>query len=101
MIRWCCMLSFLFVCFLAGACVSKDESNLSKALTGAVKDQKISAQKMESILAEYGKLREEDKKVAHDYANVVLNAIEMGGDSSHIDAACKQVLRRVNGKVKV
>lgn len=101
MVRWCCILSFLFTGFLAGACVSQDESKLSKALTGAVKDQKISAQKMDKILAEYHKLREEDEKVAHDYANVVLNAIEMGGDSSHIDAACKQVLRRVKEKVKV
>lgn len=101
MIRWCCMVSFLLVCFLVGACVSKDESKLTKALSGAVKDQKISAEKMERILAEYDKLREEDKKIAHDYASVVLNAIEMGGDSSHIDAARKQMLRRVNGKVKV
>jgi hypothetical protein len=101
MIPWCRILNLLLVCLLAGACVSKSESNLTKALSAAVKEQKISAQKMERILAEYDRLRDEDKKVAHDYAMVVLNAIEMGGDSSHIDAARKQVLRRVNGKVKV
>ena len=101
MTRWCGILNFVLVCLLAGACISKGESSLTKALSGAVKEQKISPQKMDRILAEYDRLRDEDRKVAHDYANVVLNAIEMGGDSSHIDAARKQVLRRVNGKVKV
>ena len=101
MIQWCCIMSFPLVCFLAAACVSEGESSLTKALSGAVKDQKISTQKMEYILAEYEKLRDEDKKVARDYAEAVINAIEMGGDSSHIDVARKQVLRRVNGNVKV
>ena len=95
------ILPFLLICFLTAGCFSKGESNLSKALSGAVKEKRISPRKMENILAEYDKLRDEDKKVAHDYVNVVLNAIEMGGDSSHIDAARKQVLQRVNGKAKV
>jgi hypothetical protein len=95
------IVAFLLACFLSGGCFSKGESSLSKALSGAVKEKRISARKMENILAEYDKLRDEDKKVAHDYVNVVLTAIEMGGDSSHIDAARKQVLQRVNPKAKV
>ena len=99
-LRWSAMPALILVCLLTAGCSSKGESSLTKALTGAVKEKKISPKKMEKILAEYDKLREEDKKVANEYVNIVRNAIEMGGDSSHIDAARKQVLQRADGKAK-
>lgn len=90
---------FLIILLLvAGACASKGESQLSKALSAAVKEKKVTPKKMEYILAEYNKLQDEDKAKAHEYVNQVLNAIEMGGDSTHIDVARKQVLREKREK---
>ena len=49
---------------------------------------------MENVLEEYQKLKDDDRKRASEYALQVLSAIEMGGDSTHIDAATKTVLKR-------
>ncbi|MEX2232569.1 MAG: hypothetical protein WD824_10440 [Cyclobacteriaceae bacterium] len=78
--------------FLLRSCTSASQSELSKALTSAVKEKKISPKKMESILREYDMLRDDDNKKAREYAVQVLNAIEMGGDSSHIDVVRRQVV---------
>src|SRR5687768_5873021 len=92
---------FLVITMAVGGCTSKGQSQLSKALSAAVKENKISGEKMESILKEYDFVREEDKTKAREYLVQVLNAIEMGGDSSHIDVARKQVLERLKPKAKV
>ncbi len=83
--------------FFVAACATKGSSALSDALTTAVKEKKISPKKKEFILAEYDKIRDQDKAKAHEYAGQVITAIEMGGDSTHIDAARMQVLREVKG----
>jgi predicted solute-binding protein len=85
-------LPFVFLLVLALGC-SKGESQLSKALSTAVKEKKVSMKKMESILQEYEKLHDEDKIIAREYLNQILNAIEMGGDSTHIDVVRRQILR--------
>lgn len=56
---------------------------------------------MDAILAEYNNLREDDKKKAQEYVLQVLSAIEMGGDSSHIDAVRRQILKSKSSKTKV
>ena len=95
------VLCLLSVLVLAGACFSGGESKLSKALTVAVKEKKISQKKVETILAEYDKIRDDDKKKAQEYVTQVLNAIEMGGDSSHIDAVRRQMLKSRPAKKKI
>ena len=95
------VLCLLSVLALAGACFSGGESKLSKALTVAVKEKKISQKKVETILAEYDKIRDDDKKKAQEYVTQVLNAIEMGGDSSHIDAVRRQMLKSRPAKKKI
>lgn len=95
------VLCLLSVLALAGACFSGGESKLSKALTVAVKEKKISQKKVETILTEYEKIRDDDKKKAQEYVTQVLNAIEMGGDSSHIDAARRQILKTRPSKRKI
>lgn len=90
-------LTFFLMLFILAAC-SKGESTLSKALTAAVKERKLTQKKMEYILAEYDELRDDDKQKAREYFDQVLNAIEMGGDSTHIDVARKQVLRKQKTK---
>jgi hypothetical protein len=92
--------AIIFIFVISGACSSKGESALSKGLAVAVREKKITQKKMEYILAEYDKLRDEDKTKAREYVDEVLNAIEMGGDSTHIDAARRLVLRR-QGERKV
>jgi hypothetical protein len=83
---------FLIAVLLVGAgCTAISESNLSKALSAAVREDKISRKKMESVLKEYEALREQDGKKAHEYAMKVIEAIEMGADSSHIDVVRRQV----------
>jgi len=67
-------------------------------LSGAVKEKKVTQSKMESILKEYDKLSDEDKSTAREYVDLILSAIEMGGDSTHIDAARKHVLRKKQEK---
>ena len=47
---------------------------------------------MEYILREYDAIRDEDKGKAREYAVEVLNAIEMGGDSSHIDVVRRHLV---------
>ena len=85
---------FISILLFSGSCASKGKTELSRALATAVKDKKISSKKMENVLEEYQKLRDDDRKRASEYALQVLGAIEMGGDSTHIDAARKTALRR-------
>ena len=92
--------TLVVIVLMSGACSSKGESALSKGLSLAVKEKKLTQKKMEYILTEYDKLRDDDKSKAREYVDQVLNAIEMGGDSTHIDAARRQVLRR-QGERKV
>jgi len=70
----------------ASACASKGHSDLEDALSVAVKERKLSEKKREIILKEYDILRDEDKQKAKTYVEQVVKAVEMGGDSSHIDA---------------
>lgn len=85
--------SFFFLCFLlTTACTPKSQTELSRSLEAAVKDNKISLKKMEKILSEYALLRKEDKEKAGEYVLKILNVIKMGGDSSHIDVVRNQVL---------
>ena len=81
---------------LHGGCTSPGQSKLSRALTTAVKEKKLSREKMENILSEYELLRQDNKEKAREYAERIVTAIEMGADSSHIDV----VRKRVRGKVK-
>jgi hypothetical protein len=84
--------TFLFcIVLFAGACTSKTQSRLSKALIAAVKDDKISEKQMQDILEEEAKLREENRVKANDYALKILNVLEMGGDSSHLEVVRKQI----------
>jgi hypothetical protein len=82
----------LIVLLLTGSCTSPTQSKLSKALVAAVKDQKVSEKKMQDILREEAQLRDEDRVKANDYALKILNVLEMGGDSSHLDVIRKQIL---------
>lgn len=82
---------FVLLLLLSCACTSKSQSELSKALTVAVKENKISKEKMEDILIEYELLRENEKEKARKYADQIVKALEMGADSSHIDVVRKQV----------
>lgn len=93
------ILSFLFLFMLSG-CFTKGESQLSKALSGAVKEKKVSKKKMESILKEYEMLRDDDRNKARVYAEQIIQAIEMGADSSHIDVI-RRKLSRESVKVSV
>jgi hypothetical protein len=91
----------MVIACLAAGCSSRGESQLSKALNLALREKKISQKKIESIITEYNKIREDDKEKAQEYVTQVLNAIEMGGDSSHIDAARRQILKKKSSKAKV
>jgi hypothetical protein len=93
--------STLIMLLVFGACASRGESQLSKALTGAVKERKISPRKMQRILAEYDEVREKDRDKAREYMLQVINAIEMGGDSTHIDVARSQVVKSIKVDPKV
>lgn len=86
----------LLVLMVAGSCATKGHSDLENALTTAVKEKKLSEKKMEIILKEYDILRDQDKEKAKIYVEQVVKAVEMGGDSSHIDA----VRRLAAGKRK-
>lgn len=83
------------------SCSSSGESELTKALRGAVKEHKLTEKKMQSILTELGQLRDEDKARAREYAEQVLTAIKMGGDSSHIDAVRRQLMKTKKIEIKV
>lgn len=85
-------LAFILLALLAFGC-SGGESKLSNALSIAVKEKKVTPKKMQSILDEYEKLSDEDEIIAREYVNQILNAIEAGGDSTHIDVVRKQVLK--------
>ena len=89
------MLRSLFILLIAiltlSGCGTKGESELSKALSGAVKEKKVSQRKMDSIMKEYETLQDRDKKISRKYVESILNALKMGGDSSHIDVVRKLV----------
>lgn len=84
------MLSLLF----SAACTSEGPSALRNSLRDAVQEKRLSADKMEKILQEYEALREKDPEKAREYVLRIVSAIEMGGDSSHIDVVRKQVQPR-------
>lgn len=72
--------------------MGKEASELSKALTGAVNDRKISRKTMDNILKEYELLVDQDRDKAREYVLGIMNAIDMGADSSHLDVVRKQVV---------
>lgn len=84
---------FIIILLLFTGCTSKSHSELNKALAAAVKDQKISNNKMRDILQEHEILIDRDDVKAREYGLKLLNVIEMGGDSTHIDLVRKQILR--------
>ena len=94
-------LSLAFVLSIATSCSFKGESELSKTLSIAVKEKKLSPRKKDYILDEYDRLRDEDKSKAREYLKAVVNAVEMGGDSTHIDAARRQVINKKVEKISV
>ena len=96
-----CIQLILVVLLFCGSCTPPGQSKLSKALTAAVKEKKISEKGMETILKEYDYIRKEDRDKAREYVTLVLSAIEMGGDSSHIDVVRQRVVRSMKKKVKV
>ena len=83
---------FFIILLVFTGCTSKSHSDLNKALAAAVKDQKISNKKMRDILQEHEILNDRDDDKAKEYVLKLINTIEMGGDSSHIDVVRKQVL---------
>ena len=89
---------YLSVLLSVSACTTKGSSTLSDALSEAVKEKKISARKMESILSEHERISDQDKLKGREYVNQVVGAIEMGGDSTHIDAARRNVLGKIPEK---
>jgi hypothetical protein len=93
-------ISFIVILFFVSGCGSKGESRLSKALSGAVKQKKVSQKKMDSIMKEYDMLLEKDRDVSRKYVDGILNALEMGGDSSHIDVV-RRLISVKDGKAKV
>lgn len=94
--------TFLLVLLIAFGCSRAGESQLSRALSAAVKERKVSQKKMDNILAEYDKIRKENSIGAREYAIQILTALEVGGDSTHIDAIRREMLRKRNeGKVGV
>ena len=90
-------ISCIAILFFLTSC---SESELSKALTEAVKQKKVSQRKMDSIMKEYEMLRDKDRDISRKYVDGILNALEMGGDSSHIDVVRRLVVEE-DGKVKV
>lgn len=93
-------ISFIAILFFLTGCISKGESELSKALSAAVKQKKVSQTKMNSIMKEYDMLRDKDRDISRKYLEEILNALEMGGDSSHIDVVRRLVVQE-DGKAKV
>ena len=76
----------VILALVASACATKGHSDLDDALSLAVKEKKLSEKKKGIILNEYEILRDRDKAKARTYVEYVIKAIEMGGDSTHIDA---------------
>ena len=85
---------FVAMAIAAFSCTSKGHSDLEDALSVAVKERKLSEKQMEIILKEYDILRKEDREKAKLYVEQVVKAVEMGGDSTHINA----MRRLVTGK---
>jgi len=89
--RLCSIVVLVFLVFLAGC--SRGSSTLETTLSAAVKDRRLSEKKMEIILKEYDSLRSEDRDKARLYVEQIKTAVEVGGDSTHIDVARRMVLR--------
>jgi uncharacterized protein (DUF2225 family) len=86
----------LFLLFLCASCqLAGEKSDFNRALNGAVKDEKLSSKGMAEILREYSELREDDGDRAERYRLKVMNIIKMGGDSSHIDVARRQIFKAI------
>jgi nicotinamide riboside kinase len=90
------LLSFLLMSLLLGGC-SKGKSQLADALAKAVKEKRISEKKVETIIEEYNTIKDEDKVKANAYVKMILSAIDMGGDSTHIDAV-RRLAKKSAGK---
>ena len=71
------------------SCATKGRSALEDALSIAVKEKKLSEKKKNIILREYEILKDEDREKARTYVEMVERAVEMGGDSTHIDTVRK------------
>jgi len=84
--------SCILILLVLASCLSNTQSELTKSLSVAVKEKKISAKTREKIILEYDKLRDQDKEKARQYVLQIVSAVEMGGDSTHIEVARKQVL---------
>lgn len=84
-----CLLALL----LPVSCIPGSPSELTRSLNIALKEKKISAQKMESILEEYQQLKKRDKDIAREYVLKIVSAIEMGADSTHIDVLRRRMVR--------
>jgi hypothetical protein len=93
-------ISFVVIFFFFTGCGTQGESDLSKALSDAVRQKKVSQRKMDSIMKEYDMLRDEDMDITRKYVEAILNALKMGGDSSHIDVV-RRMLAVEDGKVRV
>jgi hypothetical protein len=83
---------FIIILLVCTGCTSESHSDFSKALAAAVKDRKISEKKMQNILKEHEMLRDQDHDKAKEYVLQLMNAIKMGGDSTHIDVVRRQIL---------
>jgi hypothetical protein len=77
------------ILLILSGCGFKGHSDLEQALSLAVKEGKLSEKKKVIILKEYEILRDEDKERARTYVEQVVRSVEMGGDSTHIDAVRK------------
>lgn len=75
---------------------SRGTSTLETALSAAVKDKRLSVKKMEVILEEYDSLRGEDRDKARVYVDQIKTAVEVGGDSTHIDVVRRMILKPVS-----
>lgn len=84
--------SFILLLFCAGCSGAPRNSDFTRALTAAVKEEYISEKKKVYILKEYEMLWNDDKDKAREYVLQMINALEMGGDSTHIDVVRNQFL---------
>ena len=82
---------FIIIPLCLGACVPGGPSDLKKSLAVAVKEKRVSREKMDAILREYEMLLEKNQESARKYVLQIVSAIEMGADSSHIDVVRRQI----------
>jgi hypothetical protein len=83
-----------FTALLLASCADRDRTSdeLSQALAKASINSKISAEKVSQILQEYVEIESADPATAKTYANRIVAIINLGGDSTKIDAARGQFL---------